>query len=217
MIMFHLHLLKSLMNRIVYINKVDMGLKRTATECNGLEWGDFLLLVDRLKKDKNYRFLMFVSIASYCGLRAGDVLGLKWAELVNKSVIEIYENKTGKSRKITLNQNLQEITKYCFENSSSVNARLDSFIFCNRRGNKISIQFLNRQLHAIFHKYKIKAQNPSSHTFRKTFGRRCYEMYGRSPEAIVLLSQIFSHSSISITRRYIGISQQQIEDVYVSL
>ena len=194
-----------------------MGLPKIKTECNGIEWGDFLVLIDRLKKDKNYRFLLFISIGSYCGLRAGDILSLRWTDLLDKSSIEIQEMKTGKSRKITINQNLSDIVLHCYEYYGKLNANPNDYVFANRLGCKLTIQYINRQLHKIFHLYRIKAQNPSSHTLRKTFGRRCYEMYGRSPESVVLLSQIFSHSSISITRKYIGISQQQIQDVYISL
>jgi integrase len=194
-----------------------MAQKKVKTECSGLEWSQLLILIDRLKKEKNYRFLLFVGIGCYCGLRCSDILSLYWKDIVDKSEIEIREKKTGKSRTITINQSLIEIINHCYENQGRIDASLDDFVFCNRTGNKLSIQYVNRQLHEIFNKYKIRAQNYSSHILRKTFGRRCYEMHGKSPESLVLLSQIFSHSSIAITRQYIGISQEKIQNVYISL
>jgi integrase len=194
-----------------------MAQKKVKTECSGLEWSQFLVLVDRLKKDKNYRFLLFVGIGCYCGLRCGDILSLRWKDIVDKAEIEIREKKTGKSRTITINQSLIEIINHCFEVQGRVEVNLEDFVFCNRIGNKLSIQYINRQLHKLLPKYLIRAKNYSSHILRKTFGKRCYEMHGKSPESLVLLSQIFGHSSISITRSYIGISQEKIQNVYISL
>ncbi len=199
-----------------------MGQQNIRTECSGLEWGDFLLLLDKLKKEKEYRFLLFAAIGTYCGLRAGDILNMRWIDVLNKTEIEIKEKKTAKVRQITMNQNLLEIIHYCHEKISvklGDNFQKERYIFCNRNNGKISIQYINRKLHDIFRNSnsKMKVQNPSTHTFRKSFGKRIYEMNGKSPESLVLLSQIFGHSSIAITRKYIGISQEQIQNVYISL
>ena len=199
-----------------------MGKQNLRTECSGLEWGDFLLLIDKLKKEKEYRFLLFAAIGTYCGLRAGDILNLRWIDVLNKTEIEIKEKKTAKVRHITMNQNLLDIINYCYQQIAlnlGDDFQKECYIFCNRNKGKLTIQYVNRKLHDIFRfsNSKIKVQNPSTHTFRKTFGKRIYEMNGRSPESLVLLSQIFGHSSIAITRKYIGISQEQIQNVYISL
>jgi integrase len=199
-----------------------MGKQNLRTECSGLEWGDFLLLLDKLKKEKEYRFLLFTAISTYGGLRANDTLNLRWIDVLNKTEIEIKETKTSKVRHITMNQNLIDIINYCYEQLAvklGDDFQEEQYIFCNRKKGRLSIQYINRKLHEIFryNNSKIKVQNPSTHTFRKTFGKRIYEMNGRSPEALVLLSQIFGHSSIAITRKYIGISQEQIQNVYISL
>lgn len=199
-----------------------MGKQNSRTECSGLEWGDFLLLLDKLKKEKEYRFLLFAAIGTYCGLRAGDILNLRWIDVLNKTEIEIKEKKTAKVRHITMNQNLLDIINYCYEEilvKLGDDFQKEQYIFCNRNKGKLSIQYINRKLHEIFRQVvgKMKVKNPSSHTFRKSFGKRIYEMNGKSPESLVLLSQIFGHSSIAITRKYIGISQEQIQNVYISL
>lgn len=199
-----------------------MGKKNSKTECSGLEWGDFLLLLDKLKKDKDYRFLLFAAIGTYCGLRVSDILNLRWVDVLNSTEIEIKEKKTAKIRNITMNQNLLDIINYCYEQIAvklGDDFQEEQYIFCNRNKGKLSIQYINRMLHEIFrhNNGKMKTPNPSTHMFRKTFGKRIYEMNGKSPESLVLLSQIFCHSSIAITRKYIGISQEQIQNVYISL
>ena len=46
---------------------------------------------------------------------------------------------------------------------------------------------------------------------------RVYEKYGQSENALITLSQIFNHSSIAMTRKYIGITQEKIKAVYLNL
>ena len=38
-----------------------------------------------------------------------------------------------------------------------------------------------------------------------------------SNESLVLLMELFGHSSMSITKRYLGIRQQEINDIYLSV
>lgn len=195
-----------------------MALKNNKTECNPLEWEQFLMLVDRMKKSNDYRFLLLISIGCYCGLRLSDILQLKWEDVLTKECFEITEKKTGKHRRITMNSGLKEIVNICYNN---LNLKCPigntQHVFINRSGNVLSKQFVNRRLHAIFQQYKVKVQNGSSHTLRKTFGKRVYQMNNCSESALVLLSSIFNHNSVSVTRRYIGLSQEQINDVYINL
>jgi len=81
----------------------------------------------------------------------------------------------------------------------------------------ISITAANKRIKKVFGEYDIKSVNPSSHTLRKTFGRRVYEAHNKSEDALILLSQIFNHTQISITRRYIGLTQERISSAYTCL
>ncbi len=195
-----------------------MAAKHRKTECSALEWEQFLLLVDRLKKTTEYRFLLLISIGCYCGLRLSDILQIRWKDVLEKDCFELAEKKTGKHRRITINTSLKEVIDFTY---TSLQKRKEiqpcDFIFVNRQGGILSKQFVNRKLHTIFHEYRVRVQNGSSHTLRKTFGKRVYEMNDRSEAALILLSSIFNHNSVSVTRRYIGLSQQQINDVYINL
>ena len=81
----------------------------------------------------------------------------------------------------------------------------------------ISVVAANKRIKKVFSEYDIKCKNPSSHTLRKTFGLRVYEVYNRCEDALILLSQIFNHKDISVTRRYIGITERRIKNAYLSL
>ncbi|MCF8011626.1 MAG: tyrosine-type recombinase/integrase [Clostridiales bacterium] len=52
-----------------------------------------------------------------------------------------------------------------------------------------------------------------THTLRKTFG---YHAFKKGYD-ITILQKLFNHSAPSITLRYIGITQDELDDVYLSL
>lgn len=68
-------------------------------------------------------------------------------------------------------------------------------------------------------KYRLAAvKHFSTHSFRKTLGRKVVEMAGENSEmALIKLAEIFNHSNTAITRRYLGLRQQELREVYDSL
>ena len=64
-------------------------------------------------------------------------------------------------------------------------------------------------------KYRLKVKNFSCHSLRKTFGRQVYNMNSENSElALVKLMELFNHSSIAITKRYLGLRQEEILETY---
>jgi len=195
-----------------------MSLKESNTTCTGIEWNSLLGLLVRLKKAKRYREYLLIGTGAYLGLRASDLLNLRWSDVLHRDEIIIVENKTGKVRQITINASLQEILNLVLlERSRQGKFNIDQYLFANRQDKKVSIQYINRLLKKTFSDYGVKTQNASTHTLRKTFGKRVWEMDGKSERSLIYLSQIFNHSNVSITRRYIGIVQEGIRNIYLSL
>ncbi len=79
-----------------------------------------------------------------------------------------------------------------------------------------SIQQVNRLLKEAF-KRETKSKNISSHSLRKGFGRRVWENDNQSERALVYLMELFNHSSLAITKRYLGIRQEELDDIYMNL
>lgn len=52
-----------------------------------------------------------------------------------------------------------------------------------------------------------------THSFRKMFATKCYEASGNDIE---LVRRLLQHSSVAVTRRYIGISDEKVESVLSS-
>ena len=63
--------------------------------------------------------------------------------------------------------------------------------------------------------YKLHIGNFSCHSLRKTFGRQVYNMNSENSElALVKLMEIFNHSSGAITKRYLGLRQEELLNTY---
>jgi integrase len=193
--------------------KRENSRKGVLTTSDYIHFDKAMRVGERLLKDEKKRVLgLYIIVAINTGLRVSDILNLKWSHLTDntRGFILVTEKKTKKQRKIQLNENiLNAVAGFKKQNS-------DSFIFKSQKGSVFTIQQINRLLKTAFEK-EAKENNISSHSLRKTFGRRVFEKYGESEKALVDLSDCFSHSSIAITRRYLGIRQEEIDDIYMNL
>lgn len=91
-------------------------------------------------------------------------------------------------------------------------------IFRNKHtGKPYSIQYINRIIKEWKETYNIQIGNFSTHTFRKTFGRFVYDTSKNKSEALVLLNSILKHSTIDVTKVYIGLRDEEIQSVFSSI
>ena len=189
-----------------------MSLKNQKTKSDFLDWDRFQLLIHQLERDSEHKFLLLISIGCYTGLRISDVLGLRWKDLVNKENILLIEKKTKKERSIQINERLQELIRDNYKAQP-----LDELVFINRYcTGAISVQYVNRKLKQLFDHYAIEG-NYSSHFMRKTLGRRVWNQNNHSEKSLFMLSQLFNHSSVQTTKIYLGIQEQEIQNIYLNL
>jgi len=194
-----------------------MSLVGQKTTTGAMSWDDFKSLVSKLERDGEYKFCLMICIGVMTGLRLSDLLQLRFSQFENTDVLTIVEQKTKKTRKIKINKDLKEILERIREKMGVTDS--DRYIFLNRFGAKpIDKSYVNVKLKDIMKKYDIVLEgNVSSHTFRKTLGNRVLRLNNYSNEAMVLLMELFGHSSPSITKRYLGIREKEVLDVYDSL
>ena len=194
-----------------------MSLKGQRTTTTSMSWEDFKSIIAKLERDGEYKFCLLITVATFTGLRISDLLGLRFSQFENGDLITIVEKKTKKTRKIKINSDLKSIVQRVRDKMGVVNS--EQFIFLNKYGNKvIDKSYVNVKLKELFKKYDIHIEgNISSHMFRKTLGNRVLRLNNYSNQSIVLLMELFSHSSPSITRRYLGLREREILDVYDSL
>ena len=90
----------------------------------------------------------------------------------------------------------------------------DEYVFCSDKNRHEHIT-RNRAYHIIKDAAVINhvEGNISCHSLRKTFGYHAWKM--GTPTALIM--NIYNHSSIEITKRYLSINQDDKDDLYNSL
>ena len=193
-----------------------MSARNSYTTADYIEWDTMLSLVRKLYNDGDYRFSLLIGCGSFFGLRISDLRTLTWAQIFDQDSFMLNEKKTGKRRIIKINQGFQKHIQDCFSALKITN--LNEPCFLSQKGTVFSIQRINSRFKEIKVKYHLKIKNFSPHSLRKTLGRKVVEAAGQDAEmALIKLSEMYNHSSPQVTRRYLGLRQQEIAGVYDAL
>jgi len=155
----------------------------------------------RSRSDRDHMLFM-AGINS--GLRISDLLLLKVGDVRNQTHISLREKKTDKVRKIRINEALKaEFDVY----TSGMNN--EDWLFPSRTGSR---PITRVQAYRILNDVAdyVGLSEIGTHTLRKTFGYHLYKQY----KDVAQLQKIFGHSAPSITLRYIGIDQDEIDEAY---
>ena len=186
-----------------------MSIKGSITTADYIDFHRASSVGQKLLKDEKSRQLGFyIILAINTGLRISDLINLKFED-VRGETLKLVEKKTNKARQIKLNDNIRNALKF-FPSESH------GFLFMSQKSCPYTRQSLNRMLKEVFNR-EAKSLNVSSHSLRKSFGRKVYESHGESERALTFLSELFNHSSQSLTRKYLGIRQEELNDIYDNL
>jgi integrase len=190
-----------------------MSAKFSNTTADHLEWGQAMNLIRNLYNDENYRMSLLVAVGCFFGLRISDILDLEWKQIHNIDEFTIIEKKTKKTREIKINAQLKQHIQDCYEKIRPLS--LEEHVFISQKSTVFSIQRINVILKDLRSRYNLKIKNFSSHSLRKSFGREVFNRSGSNAElALVKLSHLFNHSNPAVTRRYLGISQEELKQTY---
>ena len=190
-----------------------MSLKYSNTTADYLQWDEAMNLIRKLAKDGNYKMSLLIALGCFTGLRISDILALRWNQILHVSEFSVIEKKTGKKRTLRLNPQLQKHIAECYEQIEPIGTSAP--ILVSQKGTIFTIQRINVMLKEVKRRYHLRVGNFSCHSLRKTFGRQVYTMSGDSAElALVKLMELFNHSSIAITKRYLGLRQEEILETY---
>lgn len=158
------------------------------------EIDDFLFLLRRTKNSKRDVFLFLFGLNT--GLRMSDIVRLKVGD-INKSGPVIIEKKTGKRKRLFLD-GIQDIIKEYISGMSD-----DEYLFPSRQGGHIEVNTVYKLYTKIAK--NLGRDDIGCHTLRKTYGR----FYYLKTHDIATLMYLFNHSSEKITKRYIGITDDE--------
>ena len=169
-----------------------------------------------LKRGKLRNYLLIV-IGVHTGLRISDLLRIRQNDVYDfehglfRSHISIIEKKTGKYKQIAINAKVLHALAL-FLGAQPANP--DDFLFKSQKRLDCAIgriqawRIIKEAANAVGAAGRI-----ACHSLRKSLGYFAWKS-GVQP---VLLMDIFNDSSFEITRRYLGISQDERDSVYLSL
>jgi len=170
-----------------------------------------------LKKDNARYYLMWV-IGTNLGLRISDILKLKVKDVQDqrgniRDSLEFTEQKTGKNRDIELNQEVKEALQYFFKKTGVFD--LDEFIFRDSRNtkNKENKPISRIRAYQVINKYARQAgvqTKVGTHTLRKIFGTHAR----KQGIPIELVSEALGHRNIEVTKRYLGITNDEVKKAF---
>lgn len=190
-----------------------MKVKATYRTSDYMEWDVMLSLIRKLYRDGNYRMSLLIGSGCFFGLRISDLLSLSWDMLLYSDIFVLNEKKTGKRRVVKINSDFQRHIKNCF-NALNIQDEMEK-CFLSRKKVVYSTQRINILFKEIKKLYNLKIDNFSTHTMRKTFGRKIFESAGENANiALMRLAELFNHSNPSITRIYLGIKQKELLETY---
>lgn len=168
-------------------------------------------------KKTNYRNYALICLGMNSALRISDLLQLKWKDVYDFrsncfwAHISVMEKKTKKRTSIAINENAVHALMEYMENIPFPTE--ETFIFCGRNPDEpLSRSQAFRIIKEAGNQLHFK--NPiSCHSLRKTFGYHAWKA-GTPP---AMLMSIYNHSSYQITKRYLGIDQEDKDCVFLKI
>lgn len=175
-----------------------------------------------IEKEPNPRNSLLITLGLNTALRISDQLTLRWGQFYDfearclRTHLELLEQKTGKSSLIYINQSIKNaLCSYArYLRGRHVRLRPDMFVFPSRSDETQPMSRVQafRIIKKAAEACKIDG-TISCHSLRKTFGYYAWKQ-GTSP---VLLMNIYNHSSFRVTQRYLGIEQDDRDEVFQNI
>jgi integrase len=172
-------------------------------------------LAEYYLKRGQLRNYVLVVLGVYTALRISDLLRLRWEDVYDfenrivRPQFSLTEMKTRKTKDVALN-NAAKSALALFAVHAAMRGR---FLIDNPYTKKaISRIQAYRLIRAASEALRFQCR-VSCHSLRKTFGYHAWKI-GVSPAVIM---EIYNHSSLAVTRRYLGVTQDDKNEAYMGL
>jgi integrase len=158
---------------------------------------------------------LLIVMGVHTGLRISDLLRLTWDDVYDfdheclRESVTITENKTQKTKGIAINKVILSALSLCLKS-----AKRGRYLITSRKGVNKAIsrvqayRIIRAAAEASKFHYRV-----TCHSLRKTFGYQLWKN-GTSP---VVIMEIYNHSNFAVTRRYLGVNQDDKDEAYHKL
>ena len=172
-------------------------------------------LADYFLERGRFRDYTMIVLGAHTALRISDLLQLKWVDLYDEQRREfrthftLFEHKTGKRKTIALNQQAIHALRVYYPHRKS------EYIFTSRNGGTQPITRIQawRVIREACRALGIDG-HISCHSLRKTWGYHAWTEGDVSP---VVIMDIYNHSNFAITKRYLGVAQDDLDQAYLNM
>lgn len=170
-----------------------------------------------LRGQNRYRdFLLFVAGIN-SALRISDLLTLRIGHFLDdqariKHRFEIHEQKRGKRHEVVINNSIRTALEEYLSANSGIENNPNHFVFFNTKSNNFTEPIKRGQAWkfttSICHEVGLRG-NYGTHSLRKTWG-----YHARQQDVdLALIMHKLNHSSIATTKRYLGITDEELQEV----
>lgn len=177
------------------------------------------LIKNLLKGQSRFRDLLLFIVGMNSALRISDLLQLKLSHVVDdqgriRTHFWIREEKRGKRQDVVINQSIRQAFDSYLAAYPTITSNLEHYLFFSTNlGDFVYSAPLKRAqawklLSTICHQAGLRG-NFGTHTLRKTWGYHA-RMQGVD---LALIMHKLNHSSLAYTKRYLGITDDELEDV----
>jgi integrase len=172
---------------------------------------------NQLRGQRRYRDLLLFVAGINSALRISDLLTLRIGHFIDnqgriKHRFQIHEQKRGKRQEVVINNSIGEALKEYMEAYHGVTDNPDNFVFFNTKSNNFSVPIKRGQawklITTICQEVGLRG-NYGTHSLRKTWG---YHARLQGVDLALIMHKL-NHSSIATTKRYLGITDDELQEV----
>jgi integrase len=170
-----------------------------------------------LRGQQRYRDLLLFVVGINSALRISDLLTLRIGHFLDQQScinhrFEIHEQKRGKRHEVVINNSIQEALEEYLKAYPGIEESPDHFVFFNTKTNNFTEPIKRGQawkvITSICQEVGLRG-NYGTHSLRKTWGYHA-RMQGVD---LALIMHKLNHESIAYTKRYLGITDQELQAV----
>lgn len=189
-----------------------------------VNWDDFIRIQEELRAAGKWQALLCWVVGGYTAFRVSDFCDLTWEQVMGRDTLAVEEKKkrwlSAAARTVVFGPEAKALIEECRVHLNP-QSRPDFALFRRVRGPKgispaMTRSSINRMLSKVAKEHGLD-QQVSPHSLRKCCALRAWLRLGGNDTALMYVSQMLHHSSTEMTRRYLGITQRVIGQIYKDL